>query len=181
MKPALFSSLLLLMLAACAPSPLVSSQMMPDKVIYGQIEKNAYLKGKIMVGEVDYAGEKKGMAPLYISASDSLALTLQQAGYLAADEASAKYRLNATIKDVEFPSCLFGSCETGSAVKYTLNDIKRDRTVYQELLVVPYTGEYPLFGANMTLVQRRMLGSALGENYAHLLQVLSRKIKSDFK
>jgi hypothetical protein len=56
-----------------------------------------------------------------------------------------------------------------------MRDIKRDKVVYEELLVVPYTGEYPLFGANMYIVMRAMAGAALGENYAHLLQVLSRK------
>jgi hypothetical protein len=49
---------------------------------------------------------------LYQDANTSLALVLQQAGYLARDEQSAKYRLSATIRDIEPARCMFGSCET---------------------------------------------------------------------
>lgn len=166
-------------LAACQPAPLAPSQMLPSEAVYGQINQDGFLKGKIMVDDVTYAGERELLAPLYSEAGMSLAMVLNQSGYIAADEKAAQYRLSAVIRDTQIPRCFFGSCESGAAIDYTLVRIKDGKTVFSQLLVVPYTMEYPLFGADMGLVQRGALGGALGENYAHLLQVLSRKTKKE--
>lgn len=171
----------MLALSACAPEPLEPVQMVPAEAVYGQVDKNRYLSDKMIVGNVTFQTGAERMAPLYSNASTSLESMLLQAGYLAKDEKSARYRLDATIKDVAFPSCIFGYCETGASVEYMMTRIKDEDIVYRDMLVVPHTGEYPLMGANMALVQRHMLGAALGENYAHLLQVLSRLKKSDLK
>lgn len=173
-------SFLCLLLAACQPIPLPPAQMQANKVVYEQIEPDAYLRHKLVVDHVDYEDGESALAPLFRDATDALSDSLAQGGYLATS-GRAHYSLSATIKDIKFPRCLFGSCETGAAVYYRLTDNKRKKLVYEELLVVPYTGEYPLFGANMTLVQRQMLGAALGENFAHLIHVLSLKKQKDLQ
>jgi hypothetical protein len=174
-------TILLLTLTACDPVPLATQQMMPSPVVFEQIEHSDVFKGAIMVEKVSYDdAENPRMGKLYDGAADSLGMALMQAGYLAADEASAKYSLYASVKDVQFPRCVWATCETGSAIEYTLTDIKRGKVVYQELLVVPYTMEYPLLSDNPE-IPRAALGGALGQNYAHLLHVLSRKKPNDFK
>ena len=154
--------------------------MAADKKVYDQIDESFYLKRKITVDNVVYQGKNGRAAPLYTNAAAALKESLGKAGMLASEE-RAPYVLNGYIKDVGVPSCFFGTCETGAAIEYTLTDTKKDKIVYEELLVVPYMSEYPIMGADMNVVMRSTVGGAVGENYAHLIHVLSDKTQKELQ
>ena len=177
MKKILFVASLLLSLSACTPDPMPSTYLVANQKVYSQIEPDFYLKNKIIVDNVTYQADNARSAPLYANAADALAHSLSQANMLAPDQKSGAYRLSGVIKNVGWPSCMFGSCETGSAINYTMTDIKTGKTVYDETLVVPYMSEYPFGGQPNFLAT---LGGAVGENYAHLIHVLSMKKQKDF-
>ena len=171
---------LILALAACENKPLPVSLLEAPQAVYGQLEKNPYLSGKISVGEFKYRGKRERLAPLYLYTDQAVANGLRKAGYLANDPAQAKYTLSGEIKDVQWPACLFASCDTGSAIEYTM--INKDEYVaYHEMLVVPYTYERPLMGGDEVMILQQGLGGAIGNNIAHLLHVLNQKTKSDLQ
>ncbi len=171
------------LITACAP-PLPMHSMIPNDVVYSQIQKDFYLKNKIALGEftpnlpspLDNGYPNK----LFLNARSAAQQALSKANLLAQDTANAKYILSASIEDVANPRCIFGSCENGSSIKYTLINSKTKEIVYSELLIVPFTYEYPAFGANMDVVFQESFGGAVANNFAHLIHVLTKKTKKDF-
>ena len=148
------------------------------------IEKDFYLKNKIMVMPIRSELPPKPLNPsyyndLYANAAEALAQTVNAAGMLANNPSQVQYNLSATLIDVQDPRCFFGTCETGSTIKYELK--KGERVVYDEMLVVPQNNDYPAFGADMVYVIREASGAALGNNFAHLIHVLSTKTQGDIK
>jgi hypothetical protein len=153
----------------------------PQPPVYGQLEKDTFLKGKIAVGEFKYNAAHKGLAPLYTYTNLAVADALRKAGYLASNAEKAPYLLSGVIKDVQPPRCLFANCDTGSAVEYTLMDTKKDEVAYHELVVVPYTYDIPFMGGDEVMILQQGYGGAIGNNIAHLLHVLNQKTKSDLQ
>lgn len=174
-------TLLLLALTACENHPLPVELLEPQPAVYGQIEREFYLKGKIAVGEFKYQAAHKHLAPLYADTNIAVANALRKAGYLSGDASHAPYFLTGIIKDVQNPKCLFANCDTGSAIEYTLTDTEEDVVVYHELLVVPYTYDIPLLGGDEVMIIQHGYGGAIGNNIAHLLHVLNQKTKSDLQ
>ncbi len=158
--------------------------MQASSAVYNQIEKDFYLKNKMVVAPIkselppkllnhDYYNE------LYKDATLALSGSLYKAGMLVQDGSKAKYILQATLIDVADPRCFFGTCETGSTIKYELK--QNENIVYQQVLVVPQNYDYPILGANMAFVIRDAMGAALGNNFAHLIHVLANKTQEDLK
>ncbi len=127
---------LLFLLAACQAQPLPASLMMADHKVYAQLHESAFLKHKIWVGDVTYGGNNGNTAPAFQFAREALSDSLAIGSYRA-DGQNAPYTLSAIIMDVEFPRCFFGTCESGSTIKYTLSETKTEKVVYSDMLVVP--------------------------------------------
>lgn len=173
---------IVLLLAACAPHPPLSSYtMQANDRVYGQIQKSFYLKNKLAISDFTYETSNQNMAHLYDNSKYAAQISLTKAGLMASNPNNAEYTLSAVIKDVGFPRCIFGTCETGSSIEYTLKHSKGDKIAYKQLLVVPYNYEYPAFGSNMEFVLCSAVGGAVGENLAHLMHVLTDKKKEDLK
>ena len=171
-----------LLLSACAPPPLPFQAMKAPDTVYGQVKKDGfYLQNKLAMGTVETDMDSKNMAILYSEAGQAIQASLSHANLLSADPAKATYLLSAHIKDVGYPRCFFGTCETGATIEYTLSNIKSQTVAYQEMLVVPHNFDYPVFGANMPIVYRQALAGAIGENTAHLIHVLTNKTQADLR
>ncbi len=185
MRRSLLSLLAVLALSACAkPVPLAVNSMLPSEVVYEQTSRHFYLNHKISVGTFAYGGENTAYGEVtFQNFGAALHSALQKGGYLAKGS-HARYRLTGEIKEVKVPRCLFGSCESGAAIAYTLTDTRSGKVVYDDLLVVPYTCEAPVF-MNDPKVQQQVIMNAytqtVGANIAQLIQVLNRKTASDLK
>lgn len=176
--------LLSFFLVGCTNPPLSVDSMQADPAVYDQIEKDFYLKNKIAVAPIRSELPPKPLNSkfyneLYQDATLALARSLDKAGMLVRDTSKAQYILHATLIDVQDPKCFFGTCETGSAIKYQLK--QGDNVVYDQTLAVPQNYDYPIFGADIGLVLRESYAVALGNNFAHLVHVLSNKTKGDLK
>ncbi len=173
-----------LSLSGCSVQPLDPSSMQASPAVYDQIEKDFYLKNKIMVMPVQSELPPKPLNSkfydeIYANATSALMQSLSKAGMLSDSSVHAEYNLEATLVDVQNPRCFFGTCETGSAIRYVLK--KDGRVVYKDILVVPQNYDYPAFGANLDYVIRESFGVALGNNFAHLIHVLSTKKKEELQ
>ncbi|WP_152054206.1 hypothetical protein [Tautonia marina] len=173
--------LCLLALAACTNNPIPAHMMEPREQSFKQVDGNYYLKGKLAIGDVIRSLEWQEDDPFFNNLPFALQRGFNAAGLLNQNASDAEYHLLSDIKDFQMPSCMFGSCETGCAVEYTLVEAKSGDPVYRELVVVPHTSEYPLFGANSTMVIYEAAGGAFGENIAHIAQSLARKTEADIR
>jgi len=175
-----------LFLSGCAAQAVPSHLMQPSEQLSSQIPKDFYLQHKIKIGTVlsqlpSKPLNKNYYTELLANARDALELALQTSKLLAKDDKEAIYELNAALIDIKDPSCFWGTCETGSTIKYTLKKVSNNKEVYSELLVVPQNTEFPIIGADINQVLLTSYGSALGNNYAHLIHVLANKDKGDLK
>ena len=166
-------------LSACTLPPIPEQKMRASDAVYNQIQKEYFLKNKIAISKIESHIASDRMRVRYDNATLAAQNSLEKAGLLAADDKKASYVLSGAIKDVAVPSCSFGTCEVGSAIEYTLIDKNTGKTVYQELLVVPYSYDYPVFGANMAVVITEAMAGAIGNNFAHLIHVLTEKKKKN--
>lgn len=180
MNKLIFTSILLA-LTGCAPNPLPTYTMQPNKALYGQIEKDFYLKNKLAISNFESNLGDENSKIFYSNAHLAAQQALTQANLLSMDATKAQYILAANIMDVQYPSCMFGTCETGSSIEYSLTDSKTGSVVYKELLVVPHNYEYPVFGADPNVFIIEATGGAIGNNFAHLIHVLTNKNKADLK
>jgi hypothetical protein len=132
----------------------------------------------IEVGAFEYAGTHRETGTITFSYFDiAVAQALEKGGYLAKPEA-ATYKLSGSIKEVKMPYCSFGSCESGSAVEYTLTNKKTGKVAYTQLVVVPYTMECPVFMNDPTPFVMKAYAQTVGANIAQLIQILNRKTQS---
>jgi hypothetical protein len=166
-------------LAGCSANPIPMASMQPSPVVYGQLQKEFFLKEKIALDTVQLHLPPKPLNKnfyneIYANSNAAFASALDQAGLLAKNADTAPYKLTATVVDVQDPSCAFKTtCETGSSIQYELRKAKDGAVVYKELVVVPFSLDFPLFGANMPLVIQDAMGGALGNNFAHVIHVLT--------
>lgn len=169
-------------LSACTPQPLEEYGMRADDKVYSQIQNNYFLKEKLalqpITSDIDDVIIQKLVIP---NVSQSAQLSLTKAGLMTMNLANAQFILRTNIKDITFISCRFGSCEGGSAIEYTLINAKTKKISYHDTLVVPFNYEYPAYGSNMDMVFRKAIGGAIGNNFAHLIHVLTQKTKEDLK
>ena len=179
----LLAMICVLALTGCAIQPLPVGSMRASDEVYHQIEKDFYLRHSLGVSPVKLEIPPKALnstfyTDLYANSTEALSASLNKAGLLA-KSTNARYTLETTVLDVQDPRCFFGVCETGSTIKYQLK--RGDLVAYEEMLVVPQNYDYPAFGANMHFVVRDAMGWALGNNFAHLIHVLSTKTEGDLK
>ena len=182
MKKAFLIGVALVPLVGCVPQmPLPSSMMEADEVVQNQVQKEYYLKGKVALADFEAHTSNEVLNTWYVSAKYGAQASFSRVGLLSQDPNKAKYILSGIIKDAGNPSCFFGTCETGSSIEYTMIEAKSKKVVYQDLLVVPYTQEYPAFGANMVAVIHQTMGGAVGNNFAHAIHVLTQKTQGDLQ
>lgn len=169
--------LLLLAVAACKAQPLPAHLLQANRKVYDQIDQEAFLKHKVLVEEVVYQGDDENMAPAFDNAKIALSDSLAIAG-LNGSAKDAQYNLSAAIKDVKMPLCIFGTCKTGSTIDYSLTERTTKRVVLNELVVVPFNYEYNIFAQDAGLAMRDAYAGAVGENFAHMIQVLNKQTET---
>jgi hypothetical protein len=173
MKLKLAMLLVALMLAGCKMQPFSRDSMVPPEAVYAQLEPDPYLQGKVAVGGFTYRGDNSRLSEAYLHAGEAMEKGLDKAKLLYHTVANAPYVLSAEIRDVQAPSCFFGTCDGGAAVDYVLTERATQRVAYQDLIVVPYTFTYTVFTGSDTQRQRQGYAGAVGENIAHMMHVLT--------
>jgi hypothetical protein len=175
---------LMLALAACAkPVPIDAQRMLPSEKVYEQTSDRFYLKHKIVLGEFEYAGVNKQVGDVtFANFRAAVEQALRKGGYLA-DGDHGTYRLSGKIMEVKVPHCVFGTCESGSAIEYTLTHTGSGKIAFQQLVVVPYTMECPVFMNDSMVAQIIMKAytETVGANIAQLIQILNRKTAADLR
>lgn len=155
--------------------------MLPSDVVYDQIPKTPYLVGKLEMGEFTYTGPNAaGNSIVFANFGSAVEMALSKGKFIAVG-GKAAYRISGTIKDVATPSCVWGSCEGGATIEYTLTDLKTASEVHTDLLVVPYTAECPVMMDNALPWIMKTYTESIGANVAQLIQVISRLQKTDLQ
>lgn len=131
---------LLALLAGCATPAAVSNM----SVYATQRTAPAALKNAIAVADVDGGRETN---PLWVSQVSSesfrsaLEDSLANAGVFERALSASKYRLTASLNQLEQPAFGFDMTVT-SSVKYTLVDTKTGKDVYSRLIRAPFTAGF---------------------------------------
>ncbi len=168
------------LLTACyTPPPLETYSMEAGAAVYNQVEKDFFLKKKIALSPITADTGSESTNHILSNATQAAQTSLSKANLLSETPDKAPYILSGKIKNVAINTCWFGTCESGSAIEYTLT--QAGTTVYKDTLVVPFNYEYPAFGADMNFVYRMTQGGAIGNNFAHLIHVLTSKNQGDLK
>lgn len=169
-------ALCMLGLAACAPRPVPTEQLLPNPIVYGQTSSQFYLREKLQIGTIDYQGKQKEyLSQRFKNFEPALTQALEKGHYLSPAKPGA-YTLSGTVLDLGYPSCAWGACESGSSVHYVLTRTKDQRVAWEQTLVVPFTMDAPVLMNNTqaAAMQIQTQNKAMGANIAHLIQVLNR-------
>lgn len=177
MKNILLIPSLALLAFGCDLKPIEPQYMLPKEQAYSMMAKNPYMHGRISKVSATSNLENENDRMFFSRFSEALDSALGSAGLKG--NKKPNYALDAQLLDTDVSSCLFGTCEGGSAIAYTLKN-ETGKTVYSDTVVVPYNHEYQMFDerAAQSAGLNTMTG-AVGENIAHLIQVLSRKTKGE--
>lgn len=162
----------LLMLAGCVTgAPYEWYSMLPKEDLYQRLKPSSY-KGKIHAEKVTLTpGEDRDNILSEPAALRALNMALKEAG-LYADKDKATYYLNAHLVKLEFPPGIHTTIL--SNITYTMRNAKTNKRVFQETVRVPCTVTYRE-QPDFMLRYGKTMTCSMGENYAHLLTVLSRK------
>lgn len=184
----LLLSLSLLALAACEQvdkNNIPAENIYPSEALYQQINPHPPLAHSFSVGSFTYAGANEAefifkskqnwLKHLDLAVEESL----KKAKLLAKNQEKARYIISGEVKDFNLPNCLYGSCDGGSAINYSIED-KKGRVLWQELVVVPYTEPVAFSIELQPHVMWDHSGRVLSENVAHMVHVLSTKTTKDF-
>lgn len=142
---------------------------MPEVV--SQVKTNAALRHKIQLGQVRVVDGPRAVTGALSDAAfrDALDDALRQKDYIISSGAS--YKLDAEVLEVKQPMIGF-NYEVVTKVHYTLTNAKSGKTVYNDVLTLPYTA---VFGEAMDSSVRMRIATAraLRENIMHFLRILA--------
>lgn len=185
----LITVLMIATLAACSPLTIPGESIsvpVPEKA--DAPPKTAF-SGAVRVGKVTTDALVYGaleQRKLTVEKPEMpLATALASAGYLAKDDASARYVLNAEIIEVVNAVCMFGDCITHATVAYTLTPVGGKEPIWQRRLKTPFHYKHSTFSLMDDATHRAIIGGAIGHNYqeavAQLTQVKAPKKAAETK
>ncbi len=176
MKTALFT-LIMTALAACSPLTISGEAIsvpVPQKA--DAAPKTAF-SGAVQVGKVTsdalVYGALEQRELTFEKPEIPLATALASAGYLATDDAAARYVMDAKIIEVVNAVCMFGDCITHATLAYTLTPKDAKEPIWQRRLKTPFHYKHSTFSMMDDATHRAIIGGAIGHNVQEAVAQLS--------